>query len=615
MLSSLRIGFLTSLGVNVGDEFIREGIRAVLDGLDCEYEPLYVNKVDSSSLFDPKEDELSLVSDKYWEADLFIQAGAPVYWRLSEGRATSLTSAWHSWMWQQRILKPAHDSHPFFLNLGAGSCQPWGTGGEDFLADSECAAFAVSAAKRALLTTVRDPVASTILSQLGIPHLALPCPAFLASARNPRKPAKNGPLGINLMPLGAHYDLTGTFDKQKWIEDCHELVHLLRRMKPLLFICHDLSEVEFVRPLAGPGERIFFSQSWRDFLDVFPACSAVVANRIHGAVCAAGYGVPSVILGNDTRAQIGEYIGIQCFQSGQTPPKLVANRVSELLASKDEEQSRLLRLRQLSMESHQKALRPILEGRMAAQSLKLPYRTLLGCAVRCSLASLAQLQNPSFVGFMQSLNAFAARCQLQIHTNWSKVWEYPWLWFNGLSRLCWPDIRLLDVGSELSPFPWFLASLGARVTLVETNPQWLHVWEELRQKLVVDVDWSISENEELPFPRDSYDIVTSLSVIEHQSNKSRAISEIARILKPGGIFALSYDICEPDMGMTFPEWNGKALTTREFEELVWDHLAFDNGGKRPLWNFEDCADFIRWHLESAAYHNYTVGAAVLQKKL
>jgi SAM-dependent methyltransferase len=93
-----------------------------------------------------------------------------------------------------------------------------------------------------------------------------------------------------------------------------------------------------------------------------------------------------------------------------------------------------------------------------------------------------------------------------------------------------------------------------------------------------------------------------------------AVNEIARVLKPGGIFALSFDICEPEMGMTFPEWNGKALTFSEFENLIWNHPEFDNGGVRPDWNLEDIPEFTAWHLQSAPHHNYVTGAAVLRKK-
>ncbi len=235
--------------------------------------------------------------------------------------------------------------------------------------------------------------------------------------------------------------------------------------------------------------------------------------------------------------------------------------------------------------------------------------------VHLRVANVSELNSTQFTTFIYTLNGMASQWNLREFTNWSKVWEYPWLWFHGLSSLDWPNIRVLDFGSELSPMPWFFASLGAQVTMVETDAQWIPVWETIIQESGLTVDWCIVRDEILPFPDHTFDVVTSYSVIEHQPDKVRAINEVARILKPGGVFAISFDICEPEMGMTFPEWNGKALTMKEFEIWIWNHPAFDTGGQQPHWNVEDCDEFLQWHLQSASHHNYVVGAAILTRAL
>lgn len=231
----------------------------------------------------------------------------------------------------------------------------------------------------------------------------------------------------------------------------------------------------------------------------------------------------------------------------------------------------------------------------------------------CRLASVEELRSIPFTEFMSQMNNFAARHGLRQFSDWSKVWEYPWLWFHALSNVDWETVSLVDLGSELSPMPWYLASLGAKVTLVESDPEWEPRWNVLKNQTGYNVNWCVVSGDEIPCADVSADVVTSFSVIEHQADKRKAISEVARILKPGGLFALSFDICEPDRGMTFPEWNGSALTMADFESLVWNNQAF-TGGALIGWNTEDIADFVAWHLKSAPHHNYTVGACFLSKR-
>jgi ubiquinone/menaquinone biosynthesis C-methylase UbiE len=149
--------------------------------------------------------------------------------------------------------------------------------------------------------------------------------------------------------------------------------------------------------------------------------------------------------------------------------------------------------------------------------------------------------------------------------------------------------------------------------LIETDRQWEPLWIQLRKKLGVDVQWEFVDSEKIPLPSASADVVTSFSVVEHQPDKKAAVDEIVRILKPGGMLAISFDICEPEKGMTFPEWNGKALTMREFEALIWCHPSFANE-RAPVWNIESIDEFLAWHKKSAPHHNYVVGAAVLKKR-
>lgn len=50
---------------------------------------------------------------------------------------------------------------------------------------------------------------------------------------------------------------------------------------------------------------------------------------------------------------------------------------------------------------------------------------------------------------------------------------------------------------------------------------------------------ALANAEEIPFASESFDAVVSLDTIEHVKNDSAAIREIARVLKPGGVFIMN----------------------------------------------------------------------------
>jgi SAM-dependent methyltransferase len=81
--------------------------------------------------------------------------------------------------------------------------------------------------------------------------------------------------------------------------------------------------------------------------------------------------------------------------------------------------------------------------------------------------------------------------------------------------------------------------------------------------------------ERIPLPDASVDVVISNCVLNLSGDKAQVIREAARVLKPGGRFAISDVIADPDMDETtradMRQWTGciaGALTREQFEQAL-----------------------------------------------
>jgi polysaccharide pyruvyl transferase WcaK-like protein len=301
-----------------------------------------------------------------------VQAGAPVFWHLGESRCYS--EAWVRTLWHERIF-PLSTSKPF-LNLGAGTCQAREGDAAPLLSDPQCVAFIRQVSQCAALTVARDPLTDDLLSQAGggCQHELLPCPAFHAARRvNGGKPVPpRDVLAVNLMELAGHYQLKTEDDPKRWSEIILEMLPRLREQYKLLFVAHDEAEVRFLRHCNYPHEMIFHSTDYRDYLSLYSRVAGIVANRVHAAICVAGFGRPAVVIGNDSRIGIARPIGVPAIDASAVTSDWIIESINQQMNQCATLLEERIGLRERSARRYVELIRKRLEAHPAGTRLLSP---------------------------------------------------------------------------------------------------------------------------------------------------------------------------------------------------------------------------------------------------
>jgi arsenite methyltransferase len=120
-----------------------------------------------------------------------------------------------------------------------------------------------------------------------------------------------------------------------------------------------------------------------------------------------------------------------------------------------------------------------------------------------------------------------------------------------------------------------VGSTGRAIGLDMTDEMLELARESAADAGVENVEFVKGYIEEIPLADGSVDVVISNCVINLSGDKRRVLAEAARVLKPGGRFAVSDVIADPDMDEAtradMRQWTGciaGALTQEEFEDAL-----------------------------------------------
>jgi 2-polyprenyl-3-methyl-5-hydroxy-6-metoxy-1,4-benzoquinol methylase len=98
-----------------------------------------------------------------------------------------------------------------------------------------------------------------------------------------------------------------------------------------------------------------------------------------------------------------------------------------------------------------------------------------------------------------------------------------------------PGDRVLEVGCGSGYYTRALVELGAKVTATDLSPAYV----KQARSLAPEAEFGIEDAQRLSFPDGSFDRVLLTEVIEHVPDPGAAIGEAHRVLRSGGVLALS----------------------------------------------------------------------------
>lgn len=100
-----------------------------------------------------------------------------------------------------------------------------------------------------------------------------------------------------------------------------------------------------------------------------------------------------------------------------------------------------------------------------------------------------------------------------------------------------PEMSLLDLGSGPGTITVDLAGRVASVTAVEHTEEAMELTRQEAARSEVELTCVVTDIMDLDLADDSFDVVHAHQVLQHVADPVRALSEMRRVCKPGGIVA------------------------------------------------------------------------------
>lgn len=363
----MKISFITTVDHNVGDDFVREGIKYLLrqyfKNEEIEFQNIHKHSpITARHGFEwfrnlRLSSRVDKIIPKNWskdriaEADIVVQSGAPVYWCHEVGGGHCYNNEWYKPLIKERFLK---NKNTKLLNLAAGTCQTYYSDGSEFC--EGCNAYIKEFFDLASVTTLRDTLAKTVLNKIGIDAPVIPCSSIFAIDEHGLKNEGEEYVVVNYMKGGAHYTFGQKIDIEKWEREFKKFYFELKEKERVIVSCHNQKEVDEALEFDSKAEIFYVKDDYLEYMKFYSKAKFGIMNRVHGAFLMASYGKPSIVIGNDSRARMPEEIGLRHYFVNDVDYELLNKEYEFLVNGADDFSQRFKAIKKKAFDDYMKAL-------------------------------------------------------------------------------------------------------------------------------------------------------------------------------------------------------------------------------------------------------------------
>lgn len=363
----MKIAIITTVDHNVGDDFVREGIKYLLKQYfkneKLEFENIHKHSPITTRYgyenfrdirFSSRLDKIipkTWSKDRILEADILVQSGAPVYWCHEIGGGHCHSNEWYKPLIKERFLKNRNTK---LLNIAAGTCQRYHSDGTEFC--ELCNKYIKEFYKLADVTTVRDTLAKVVFNKIGLDVPVIPCTSIFAINEHHLKNEGEEYVVVNYMKGGAHYTFGQNIDIEKWEKEFKKFYFELKVKEKVVVSCHNRKEVDEALELDPEAEIFYVKDDYLAYMKFYSKAKFGIMNRVHGAFLMASYGKPSIVIGNDSRAKMSEEIGLKHYFVNNIDYELLNKEYVILKNGADDFLKRFKKIKEKAFNDYMKAL-------------------------------------------------------------------------------------------------------------------------------------------------------------------------------------------------------------------------------------------------------------------